>query len=646
VEGSILGEFYEMSTNPSKAVPTRLPLRAAGFVALICVVILGMSGWREWSSRANRLKAAEVEMANLARSLTQHAEDSLELLDTGIIGVVSRLETDGTGPETLAKLHKVLAARKEGLKRIYGIVITDENGNWLTSSGVMGVNIADREYFQHHKQSAERSAFIGRPIKSKTDGEWIITVSRRFNHPDGSFAGLVFAAIGAKYFSQFYRQFDIGAHGAITLMNAGGVVLARSQDNDTYVGRDMSNGSLFRDALMQAPYGAYYFRSPLDGMERVSFYRRSDQFRLVVLATVQQDEVLAPWRHAAMVRMMFVFALTSLIAVIGFFLVLQLQRGQRMVVALAAKEANFRVLAEGSSDMVTRIGLDERISYASPSSARIVGWQPDQLVGTPALAGVNPEDLPRVGQVVAALKRGEVEETRVTYRTRHREKSEIWVESTLRVTRKIDGEIDGVIAVSRDMTEQKDMEEKLATLATEDGLTGLANRRRFDARLSEEWARAYRERTFLSLLMIDVDHFKTYNDEYGHPAGDGCLRSVARVLAAEARRTPDLVARYGGEEFAMLLPNTDAAGCARIGERVRLALHEVAMPHAQNLPSGRVTVSLGGGVCQPSTERSKPCTSLIELADRALYAAKAGGRDRLVMSGQVVPRLPVASAAR
>src|SRR6202011_3191998 len=98
------------------------------------------------------------------------------------------------------------------------------------------------------------------------------------------------------------------------------------------------------------------------------------------------------------------------------------------------------------------------------------------------------------------------------------------------------GEIDGVIAISRDVTQQKDLEGRLETLAIEDGLTGLANRRRFDERLAEEWTRAYRERTSLSLLMIDIDQFKSFNDKYGHPAGDECLRTVARILAAEAKR--------------------------------------------------------------------------------------------------------------
>jgi predicted signal transduction protein with EAL and GGDEF domain len=170
------------------------------------------------------------------------------------------------------------------------------------------------------------------------------------------------------------------------------------------------------------------------------------------------------------------------------------------------------------------------------------------------LAGVNREDLPPVQETVAALKKGQVEEARITYRTRRRKKSEIWVESTLRVTRSVSGEIDGVVAISRDMTQQKDMEEKLETLATMDSLTGLANRRRFDERLLEEWGRAHRERSSLALLMIDVDHFKTFNDEYGHPAGDECLRAVARILVAEARRTTDLAARYGGEDSRCCCP--------------------------------------------------------------------------------------------
>jgi hypothetical protein len=172
-------------------------------------------------------------------------------------------------------------------------------------------------------------------------------VSRRFNHRDGSFAGVVVASISSRYFSEFYRQFDNGAGGSVALVTGDGIIVARSPDNGSYVGRDFSDKPLFRNPALQSASGAYYFKSPLDGTQRVSFYRRSDRFPLLVLTTRQQDEVLAPWRNAAIGRMMFVIALISLIAVIGAYLVRQLRRGQRMAAALCEKEANFRMLAEG-----------------------------------------------------------------------------------------------------------------------------------------------------------------------------------------------------------------------------------------------------------------------------------------------------------
>jgi diguanylate cyclase (GGDEF)-like protein/PAS domain S-box-containing protein len=619
-----------MDAAPHKAGLMRLPFRAALFIALVCVTILGLSGLREWNTRAATLKASEVELANLARSLIQHAEDSFDLLDASILGAVGRLETDGATPATLAKLQDIFVARKAASNRVSGFAIVDDNGNWLASSGARGQSLDDREFFRHHLQSTDPGAFIGRPVKSLT-GEWVMTVSRRFNHRDGSFAGVVIATIGAPYFAKFYGQFDIGASGAITLLSTDGIGLARRPD-DGYVGRDLSDGPFFKGVRSGVSSGTDYFRSNLDGLQRVGSYQQSSRYPFMVLASKSEDEVLAQWRHAALTRLMFVTGLVTLIAVMGLYLVRQLLQGQRMAAALAAKEANFRVLAEGSSDMVTRVGRDERVTYASPSSARVLGWGPEQLVGTSALAGVNPEDLPRVEQAVAALRRGEAEEARIAYRTRHRDKSEIWVESTLRVTRTVDGEVDGVVGITRDVTQQKDLEEKLETLATEDGLTGLANRRRFDERLLEESGRAHRERRPLALLMIDLDHFKEFNDEYGHLAGDDCLRTIASILARQAKRTTDLAARYGGEEFAVLLPDTDAAGCERIGQGILREIRKVAMPHRLNPPSGLVTASIGGAVVRPGADKSADQASLIAAADRALYAAKNGGRDRLVMA--------------
>lgn len=632
-----------MSAVTQRAGWSRLPLRAAAFVVLTCATILGVSGWREWAARDAVLKGAETEMANIARSLTQHAEDSLDLLDSGIVGVVSRLEIDGTAPATVAKLGTLLDARKKAIARIHSLDIIDDQGNWLTSPGTIGSTLSDDAFFRYHQLSPKREAYVGGPVKSLLDGEWVVPLSRRFNKQDGSFGGVVLATISSRYLSHFYEQFEIGRNSSVTLTHGGGMILARDPGNDKFVGRSVADTPFFREPSLQRPSGAYYFKSRLDGAERVSFFNRSSRFPLLLVATVDKDELLAPWRAAAISRMLYVLALVMLIAVIGGVLVRQLHRGQRMAVALAEKEAHFRLLAEGSSDMVTRIGLDERLRYVSPSSVRVVGWHPNQLIGTPALAGINPEDLPEVQAIVDAMKRGEKEEARFTYRNAHRQNGEVWLESTMRVTRRDNGDVDGVVAISRDITEQKKLETRLETLAIEDSLTGLANRRRFDERLKEEWARAYRDRSSLALLMIDVDHFKAYNDEYGHPAGDACLRLVAKIIAAETQRAGDLAARYGGEEFAVLLPNIDTAGCARIGERIRSAIHGAGLVHSTNPAAGCVTASVGGATCRPALERTAGVASLVEAADRALYAAKDAGRDCLVMSGEVMNLLPKAS---
>lgn len=166
----------------------------------------------------------------------------------------------------------------------------------------------------------------------------------------------------------------------------------------------------------------------------------------------------------------------------------------------------------------------------------------------------------------------------------------------------------------------------LETLAATDALTGVANRRAFDLAAAREWRRSAREATPLSLLMMDIDHFKAFNDHHGHPAGDACLRAVAAAIASALNRPGDLLARYGGEEFAVLLPATGLEGAIRIGEAILATLAARALPHEAS-PFGHVTLSIGAaclmGDPAPSIER------LTVRADAALYAAKRGGRDRL-----------------
>ncbi|KAB2969809.1 diguanylate cyclase [Zoogloea sp.] len=185
------------------------------------------------------------------------------------------------------------------------------------------------------------------------------------------------------------------------------------------------------------------------------------------------------------------------------------------------------------------------------------------------------------------------------------------------------------VAVRTAELEEANLE--LARRSDTDGLTGLANRRCFDEALQGELSRACRARRPLALIMIDVDHFKQYNDHYGHLAGDDCLRRVAAVLEAGVHRPGDLSARYGGEEFAVIAASADAAGSAVLAERLRAGIEALAIPHA-GAPAGVVTASFGVAVLVPDS--NKVADRLIGMADEALYRAKEEGRNRVVMAAE------------
>lgn len=170
----------------------------------------------------------------------------------------------------------------------------------------------------------------------------------------------------------------------------------------------------------------------------------------------------------------------------------------------------------------------------------------------------------------------------------------------------------------------------LRRMAYLDGLTQVANRRRFEQHLDSEWRRMARQREPLSIILGDIDYFKGFNDLYGHQAGDNCLRLVARTLSHAAKRPGDLVARYGGEEFAVILPNTDLKGAESVAEEIRRAIRERRINHRSSAIDTIVTMSLGVASCVPSTDST--AANLLKRADEALYVAKAGGRDQVQLA--------------
>jgi diguanylate cyclase (GGDEF)-like protein len=171
----------------------------------------------------------------------------------------------------------------------------------------------------------------------------------------------------------------------------------------------------------------------------------------------------------------------------------------------------------------------------------------------------------------------------------------------------------------------KSQADMLASLSAIDDLTGLPNRRRFNQRMKEEWRRATRTASPITVVMMDVDHFKQYNDNYGHGTGDDCLRRVAQALGKVVQRSADLVARYGGEEFAAILPATDEEHGVQIGERFRQAVYALRLVHEYSTTSGYITISAGVATCVPGLHEN--AHNLLGIADQMLYKAKDAGRN-------------------
>ena len=183
------------------------------------------------------------------------------------------------------------------------------------------------------------------------------------------------------------------------------------------------------------------------------------------------------------------------------------------------------------------------------------------------------------------------------------------------------------VAIIEDITERKIYEKKLWALSTHDGLTEIANRRYFDEILEKEWKRAARGKFCVSLIMLDIDYFKNFNDTYGHQAGDECLKQAADIIKKTLHRPGDMVARYGGEEFVVVLPDTESDGALRIAEAVRINLESSKIEHSQSNVGPYLTASLGVSTIIPELTNSP--SSLIASADKALYNSKKGGRNQV-----------------
>jgi diguanylate cyclase (GGDEF)-like protein/PAS domain S-box-containing protein len=302
-----------------------------------------------------------------------------------------------------------------------------------------------------------------------------------------------------------------------------------------------------------------------------------------------------------------------------------------------------QLVSENSRDVIVVADFDGNRSFVSAAAMSMGGWKPEEAIALTGLQLVHPEDQYKVVAAISELRSGR-EDILVECRVRKANEEYLWVEAALRLIRDPGtGLPSGILNTVRDISERKRSEQQLREayravelLSLTDVLTGLPNRRRFDRYLSTEWRRSMRDCQPLSLLMLDVDQFKAYNDTYGHQHGDSCLKQIAEACLDVVSRPGDLVARYGGEEFVVALPNTESEGALQVANEICTSLRNRRLPHTGS-PFGIITISIGCATLVPQANMHAP--DLIALADHALYTAKHNGRNQVCLNSAMEQRV-------
>ena len=579
--------------------------------------------WKSSQERAAALANAGTETQGLTHSLAQHASKSFGAVALALFGSRQYIQHSDKSARASAEINDLLTQYAGNFPQVRELGVLSPTGSWMYSSfeTVPTVNNSDREYFRYHRSHPQDHApRLSEPLITRVTGRPTLLMTQRLSNDDGSFAGVVFAAIDLAYFRSFYSGFESGRNRSVTLMKTNGKVLMHRNEGE--IGKDMGGSALFSDRMKDSASGLYSIVSPFDGQRRQFAYEKLPDFPIVVSVAVAEDDILSAWREGRTFDLLLSVGVSVLLTALGLLLALQFRKRSRMAWTLRERERGYRLLAENAKDVVTRVDVNGKRLYISPSIEKLLGWTATEIVHQSAYSNVHPAHREIVKKVLEALGPDNPTAS-CEYLTRRKDGTYVWVEAQMSYVADPLEPTPEIVAVVRDISKRKAAEEQLMTvnaqlkaLSETDTLTGVANRRRFDDMLDREFNRCQRSKSPLSLLFIDIDKFKSFNDTYGHGAGDDCIRRVASALAANLKRPGDLVARYGGEEFAVLLPETGASNAELVAETLRQSVADLSIAH-QGSSHGRVTISIGvaGARCDARVNTA----SILAAADGALY---------------------------
>ncbi|HLZ65410.1 MAG TPA: response regulator [Aliidongia sp.] len=356
--------------------------------ALLCALLLAFDLALVLRARNVQRGEGVTSGHNLALALAQHAERTLQAADLVLTNLSQRIVDEGGEPGFRDRLHTLLVTRAQRTPQVRELVLMDQNGHWRESSLPeirTDIDNSDRDYFIHLRDTPNAGTFISAPIFSRSSGRLTIIMARRLSGADGSFQGVLAAALDGDQFQQFYKNFDVGTEGTISLIRLDGVALIRQPFRSELVGRTDAGATVFSQELPKGPAGEYMNEGRYDGITRFKAYRRLEAYPLVVVVGLSEREWMAAWRQDTIEQTAVVLAVDAAILLFAWFLYRQMQRR-------AAAEARFADWAEASTDWFWECDADHRITYMSEGFRR-TGDDPEAAIGRDRRAYVrlNPE---------------------------------------------------------------------------------------------------------------------------------------------------------------------------------------------------------------------------------------------------------------
>jgi diguanylate cyclase (GGDEF)-like protein/PAS domain S-box-containing protein len=591
-------------------------------VLFFCAILIALDVTYIWRLRTRDLAEAGKETANLAQSLGQHAEDTVRTADLTLIGSAQRFEIDGTGSDTLEKLRQIMMARLAAFPVLANFVVADAAGKCLMISLPAipaDCSLATAANYEFHRTHEDQGPHLSAPERAIGSDTWVIPLSRRFNGRDGSFAGIVVTGISIPYFTRYYDTFSIGQTGSISLALADGTLLVRRPQVDLKVPRTLRSGTAFRGSLPPGSIGTSWIISSIDGVTRLTSYRRMEAYPLFIAVGASIDDVLASWRATLWLSLGLTAGLIALIGLMGARLAAQIRERDAIEKIRVADLERFRFVFDAvSNGILVADAKTGTFTDVNTGGCSMFGFSRDELIGSDIdkiSSGVPPYT--RIGAIELLAKDPEAAHT-FEWHCKAKDGHLLWAEISQRRVELAQHFVD--LAVVHDITERKRQHDDVTRQANVDTLTNLPNRRAFDDVFQQEIVRSRRYDRPLCVAIGDIDHFKSINDNFGHQVGDAVLEKLATFMR-NSLRTTDYVARWGGEEFTILLPETRLDVAEELLNRLRTDIANYDISEIDRA----VTLSFGVTACAKPDDAD----DLLERADRALYTSKQTGRNKV-----------------